>query len=145
MFIAVPAIIYALSYIPYINTPSGDGIKTIFKNAQDMLTYHGKTVVSSTHPYSSYWYEWPVMYRPIWYFSNTLDNGLKQGISAFGNPAVWWVGIAAVAYCLALAIIIPLRDKGYFGKSKKIFAISYAIIFVILTIAAGGTASSDEE
>ena len=145
MFIAVPAIIYALSYIPYINTPSGDGIKTIFKNAQDMLTYHGKTVVSSTHPYSSYWYEWPVMYRPIWYFSNTLDNGLKQGISAFGNPAVWWVGIAAVAYCLALAIIIPLRDKGYFGKSKKIFAISYAIIFVILTIAAGVTASSDEK
>lgn len=145
MFVAVPALIYGLSYIPYMNTVSGKGIATIFDNARDMLTYHGKTVVSSTHPYSSYWYEWPVMYRPIWYFSNTLDNGLKQGISAFGNPAVWWLGIPATAYTLALAIIIPLRNKNYYGRKKSFYAYCYMAIFVVFTIAAAVTGASDEK
>ena len=76
MFIAVPFAIYTLSYIPYMNTPSGEGFKTIFANAEYMLKYHGKDVVSSTHPFSSYWFEWPIMYRPIWYYSNSLDNGI---------------------------------------------------------------------
>lgn len=145
MFIAVPALIYALSYIPYMKIVGGNIINTIFKNAGDMLTYHGKTVVSSTHPYSSYWYEWPVMYRPIWYFSNTLDNGLKQGISAFGNPAVWWVGIPATAYTLALAIIIPLRNKNYYGRNKRFYASCYIAVFALFTVIAAYTGSSNEK
>ncbi len=134
-FVLVPFVIYTLSYIPYINSPSGEGIKTIFTNAQSMLTYHGKTVAESTHPYSSYWFEWPVMYRPIYYFSNTLENGMKQGISAFGNPAVWWLGIGAVAYTMAVAIIVPLRRKNYFGKSKSFVGGVYASIFALIALA----------
>ena len=145
MFIAVPFAIYTLSYIPYLLTPSGEGLKTIFINAEQMLTYHGKTVVDSTHAYSSYWYEWPIMYRPLWYYANTLDNGLKQGISAFGNPAVWWIGIGAVAYNMALAIIIPLRRKNYFNKNKYLFAVAYGLIFAILTILAGLAGMSNEK
>lgn len=135
-FVVVPFIIYALSYIPYMNTPSAKGslLETIISNARSMLTYHGKTVAESTHPYSSYWFEWPVMYRPIYYFSNTLDNGMKQGISAFGNPAVWWLGIGAVAYSLAVAVIVPLRNQDYFGKSKTLVGGVYALIFAIITL-----------
>lgn len=145
MFIAVPFAIYTLSYIPYLMTPSGEGFKTIFINAEQMLTYHGKTVVDSTHAYSSYWYEWPIMYRPLWYYANTLDNGLKQGISAFGNPLVWWVGILAVAYNMALAIIIPLREKNYFNKSKHLFSVAYGLIFVILSVFAGLAGMTNEK
>ncbi len=133
-FILVPFVIYTLSYIPYMNTPSGEGLKTIFTNAQSMLTYHGKTVRDSTHPYSSYWFEWPVMYRPIYYFSNTLPDGMKQGISAFGNPAVWWLGIGAVAYTMAVAIIVPLRKRNYFGKSKSLIGGIYASIFAVIAL-----------
>lgn len=137
MFIAVPFAIYALSYIPYMHTPSGEGLKTIFTNAESMLTYHGKTVVNSTHPYSSHWFEWPIMYKPIWYYSNTLADGMKQGISAFGNPAVWWLGIIAVAYSIAQTIIIPLRTKQYFGKNKYMFAFAFAVIFAVLCVISG--------
>ncbi len=133
-FVLVPFVIYGLSYIPYMNTPSGEGLKTVFENAESMLTYHGKTVAQSTHPYSSYWFEWPVMYRPIYYFSNTLSDGMKQGISAFGNPAVWWTGIGAVAYSMAVAIIIPLRKKNYFGKSKRLIGGIYALIFAVIAL-----------
>ncbi len=144
-FVIVPAAIYVMSYIPYFKTPGADGIATVFKNAADMLTYHGKTVVDSTHPYSSHWYEWPIMYRPIWYFSNTLENGLKQGISSFGNPAVWWMGILAVAYNLAIAIIIPLRNKNYYGKDKGLVSIIYTGIFVVLCLVSVIASSANEK
>ncbi len=144
-FIIIPAVIYTLSYIPYLNTPSGHGLSTIIDNAQSMLTYHSKTVVDSTHPYSSHWYEWPIMYRPIWYFSNTLDNGLKQGISSFGNPAVWWLGIGAFAYMTALAIIIPLRKRGYYGLNKYAFGGIYALVFALCCVVAYTTGAGNEK
>lgn len=136
MFVIVPIIIYTLSYIPYMQTPSGHGLKTIIDNANSMYTYHSKTVANSTHPYSSHWYEWPIMYRPIWYFSNTLDSGLKQGISSFGNPAVWWLGIGAVAYMAALVITIPLKKRKYLGASKYSYAGIYALFFAVCCAAA---------
>ena len=145
VFVAVPAAIYVMSYIPYFKTPGANGIATVFKNASDMLTYHGKTVVDSTHPYSSHWYEWPVMYRPIWYFSNTLDNGLKQGISSFGNPAVWWVGLLAVAYNLAVAIVLPLRNKNYYGKGKGLVAVIYTGVFAVFCLVAVIASSASDK
>ena len=145
MFIALPAMIYSLSYIPYLNTPSGDGLKTIFTNANSMFVYHSKTVADSTHPYASHWFEWPIMYRPIWYFSNTLDSGLKQGISSFGNPAVWWLGIFAVAYMAALTVIIPLKKRNYFGRGKGIFALIYSALFAVCCILAYAKGNGNEK
>lgn len=145
MFIIVPALIYYMSYIPYLGTPSGHGLGTIAENAQSMLTYHGKTVVNSTHPYSSHWYEWPVMYRPLWYFSNTTADGLRQGISAFGNPAVWWLGIGAVGYMLALAIIVPLKKRSYLGSNKYILLLVYCVIFAIICIWAQTVGEGNEK
>lgn len=145
MFIVVPMIIYTMSYIPYFQTPSGNGLKTIFENADSMYTYHSKTVVDSTHPYSSHWFEWPIMYRPIWYFSNTLSDGLKQGISSFGNPAVWWIGIGAVAYMAALAIIIPLKKRFYYGMNKAAFFGIYAMFFAVVMVISYVAGSSNEK
>lgn len=145
MFVIVPIVIYTMSYIPYFATPSGHGLATITENAQSMLTYHGKTVVSSTHPYSSHWYEWPIMYRPLWYFSNSLDNGMVQGISAFGNPAVWWIGIGAVAYTMAIALMVPLRRKDYYGQNKYVFAGVYALIFLLISVWAHSAGAANEK
>lgn len=118
-FVAIPLVIYILSYIPYMMTPSGHGLATITENAQSMLAYHNKTVLGATHPFSSKWYEWPIMKRPIWYYSGTVSDGVKEGISAFGNPLVWWAGIPAFIYMLYLSFV--KKDK------KSIFlAIGYA-------------------
>lgn len=146
MFILVPMVIYALAYIPYLKTPSGHGlVATIRDNAKSMFTYHSKTVADSTHPYSSHWFEWPVMYRPLWYFSNTTPDGLKQGISAFGNPAVWWAGIGALGYTLAMAIVIPLKKRNYYYMNKYIFAGIYALIFAIICIVGYRVGQTDAE
>ncbi len=122
-FIVVPAVIYCCSYIPYLKAPNMHGIKSIIENARSMYTYHSKTVVQSTHPYSSKWYEWIIMKRPIWYYSGTISSTVKEGISGFGNPAVWWVGIAALLYCIYASI--RKRDK------RSIFlVIAYAVLIV---------------
>lgn len=134
MFVIIPFVIYTLSYIPFRKTPGADSFGIVFRNAVDMLRYHGKTVVDATHPYSSHWFEWPIIYKPIWYFSNTLDNGLKQGISSFGNPAVWWVGIGAIAFNFAISLVIPLRNKKYFGKNKYLFSGVFGIILALLCV-----------
>lgn len=108
-FIIVPLITYYLAYIPYLKAPNEHGIASIIDNQHSMLTYHSKTVLGSTHPFSSRWYEWIIMKRPIWYYSGTLENGLEEGISSFGNPLVWWLGIPAFFYMAYR--IFKNRDK----------------------------------
>ena len=67
-----------------------------------MFSYH--SALEATHPYSSTWYEWPIMERPIFYYSKILEGNIRQGISSFGNPLVWWAGIPAFLYMLYLAV-----------------------------------------
>ncbi len=95
-FIVIPGTIYLLSYIPF-----NDGVNTglwdrMIGNQKTMFGYHSG--LEATHPYSSTWYEWPAMIRPVFYYCNTTPEGLKEGISAFGNPLVWWAGIFALIY-----------------------------------------------
>lgn len=106
-FVAVPALIYLLSYLPF-SDGSGDGLFfSMLHNQQTMFRYHSS--LNATHPYSSAWYQWPVMQRPIWYYSRIVtgsagNGGLREGISAFGNPLVWWAGIPAACYTLFLCV-----------------------------------------
>ncbi len=98
-FILLPVIIYILSYIPFMRA-NDTGLMGIWQNQLDMFGYHSG--IEATHPYSSSWYEWAVMSRPIWYHSGRLDGNMREGISAFGNPLVWWAGIAALVHNIYL-------------------------------------------
>ncbi len=115
-FVIVPALIYTLSYIPFndgtIGTPEERGVVgRMLENQKTMYNYHSN--LDATHPYSSTWYEWPIMKRPIWYFSGEITPQLREGISAFGNPAVWWVGIPAFLFVLFLIAKKRDEDAGY--------------------------------
>ena len=103
-FVAVPALIYLLSYLPFRDYSGRDLISRMLYNQKTMFQYHSN--LEATHAYSSAWYEWPIIRRPIWYYSRvvtkTASGGLREGISAFGNPAVWWLGIPALFYMIWL-------------------------------------------
>ena len=113
VFIIIPACIYALSYLPYLGTENTHGIRTVIDNQRDMFVYHSKTVLGSEHPYASRWYTWPVMVRPIFYYSGTVSDTVREGISAFGNPAVWWVGIGAVILNVFFTVIYRDRKSAF--------------------------------
>ena len=103
-FVAVPFCIYLLSYIPFVGGQTGLFSK-MWHNQQYMLNYHSN--LNATHDFSSTWSQWPTMIRPIFYYSGIIgeqSEGLRQGISAFGNPLVWWVGIPVFVYMVYLAL-----------------------------------------
>lgn len=90
-FVAVPAVIYLLAYIPFEDDSKHGLVRQLLDNQSSMFNYHNG--LRDPHDFSSMWYEWPIMKRPIWYFSGQVSETLKQGISSFGNPLVWWMGI----------------------------------------------------
>lgn len=101
-FVAVPAVIYCLSYIPYgyarnMQFPEMLGSKEYYQMIWDnqvyMLTYHSG--VSQDHPYASRWYQWIFDLRPILYY---LDYGetTKSAFGSFNSPLVSWGGLIAI-------------------------------------------------
>ena len=154
-FVAVPAVIYALSYLPFVDYTEGRGLfSRMLHNQETMFNYHSKLI--ATHDYSSPWYDWPIIRRPIWYYSKIVtgvyqQGGLREGISAFGNPAVWWTGIPASLYMVYLAV--SKKDKkalflliGYMAQylpwffvTRITFIYHYfpSVIFVVMMIVYG--------
>lgn len=99
-FAAIPALIYLLSYLPFQDQFQSGLLARMLRNQETMFSYHSTLV--DTHDYSSYWYQWPIMQRPIWYYSGIVSNTVREGISSFGNPLVWWMGIPAALYTFRL-------------------------------------------
>ncbi len=99
-FAAVPFLIYLLSYLPFLDYTQDGLLLRMLHNQVSMFRYH--STLEATHPYSSPWYQWPVMVRPVWYYSGLPGGSLREGISAFGNPLVWWAGIPAFFFNLYL-------------------------------------------
>ncbi|QGQ95333.1 phospholipid carrier-dependent glycosyltransferase [Paenibacillus psychroresistens] len=111
-FIIVPVIIYSLSFFPIMAVPGQDHtVKQLIKYQTDMFDYHSKLV--ATHPFSSAWWEWPLIMRPIWYYNGKeVSDGNVSSIASFGNPAIWWVGLLAVI--AAIFVSRQRKDKGMF-------------------------------
>lgn len=96
-FILIPIGIYVLSYIPFISPNGTTGlIAKVLENQEYMFSYHSGLV--ATHPYSSSWYEWPMIVKPVLYYHAKIGTDIVEGISAFGNPLVWWTGFLAFFY-----------------------------------------------
>lgn len=108
-FVAVPLAIYLLSYVVHFADREfesiGHFIKTVyntnFGKYNSMLSYHGTPGLGMDHYYYSPWYEWPLMLTPMYYASAAFKpEGMTYAIFCFGNPWVWVVGIAGIAYTL---------------------------------------------
>ncbi len=106
-FVLIPAVIYTLSYIPMNDGTDRGLIARMIASQKTMYDYHSK--LDSKHAYSSKWYQWPIMYRPIWYYSRVISDTVREGISAFGNPLVWWAGIPA--FLVMLYLIFAKKDR----------------------------------
>lgn len=116
-FIIVPVIIYSLSFFPIMAVPGEKHTVTqLIQYQKGMYNYHSKLV--ATHPFSSAWWEWPLIMRPIWYYNGKeVSEGNVSSIASFGNPAIWWVGLLAV-----IAAIFVSRQR----KDKEMFVVLIA-------------------
>ena len=106
-FLAVPALIYYLSYAPYGRSEgaalfTGSFTKTVLENQRFMFQYHASIVAE--HPYSSRWYQWILDIRPILYYLEYLPAGKRISIAAFVNPVICWGGLFSLMILLYLGI-----------------------------------------
>lgn len=109
-FVIIPVIIYCLSYIPYFDTPANMGKKwydVILDNQKAMFHYHSQLIEEHQHPFRSPWYEWPVLARPMWFYSGVdqAPQGMMECISCCGNPLIWWAGLV----CTPVSIVILVK------------------------------------
>ena len=104
-FVVVPIVIYVLSYLlfPMVYPDKVEGISGIIEQTKNMFSYHSK--LTATHDFSSKWYTWPVMYKPVWYYVGYYGGNIKSTIVGIGNPAIWWFGIIASIFTLVMAIL----------------------------------------
>ena len=112
-FVIIPAIIYVLSYIPVINAEE-TGVRYMFYNQPHMLSYHANLAPKKPHPYSSKWWSWPLLLKPLYAYSantNFLAESFAQKIASFGNPALWWLTFPTVLGLLAVGVIKKFDDE----------------------------------
>ena len=119
--------IYLANYIPFFLTPNPTTFQTqhdlrALMSLQDqMFTYHDVTVArDKPHPYSSKWWEWPLLVQPVvyWYVDFRKGPALANGnaccvgeINSIPNPLTWWFGLISVPFLGFLAW--TRRRKGY--------------------------------
>ena len=100
-FIIIPVLIYYFSYYWFMKPMGGLSVEGVWGWQEYMLNYHSG-LTDDDHFFKSPWYEWPLIVKPMWFYSGTefMPDGVISSISCMGNPAVWWTGAAAMAFVL---------------------------------------------
>lgn len=122
-FFLIPPMVYLASYLPMFTT--GHTLNTFIDMQKQMWWYH--TGLDATHPFTSAWYTWPFLVRPIWLYTNSSSEGIISNIYAMGNPFVFWLGFAAVCYALFRTISTKNVNLGLIVFSYLIFFVPWAV------------------
>lgn len=103
-FVFIPLGIYLSFYLLFPNNKIAhtSNLPGIIKQTEAMYNYH--STLEATHPFSSSWYTWPISYKPVWYYSNKIDNSTKETIVGIGNIAIWWPAIITFIYTFIMLI-----------------------------------------
>ncbi len=78
--------------------------------------YRANATLTATHPYSSKWYTWPFMIRPIYYWYQSFTPDLSSRIYFLGNPIIWWASTIAILY-----LLLNLLSRVLKGKTSDVF------------------------
>lgn len=122
-FFILPPVIYLLTYTQMFLT--GHNLTIWWGMQEQMWWYH--TGLKATHPYSSPWWSWPFLIRPIYLYTSDEVNGWVARIYAFGNPLVFWFGLASVVISFVYAYIERNKKLGFVVFSYLIFFVPWAL------------------
>ncbi|MEM2972498.1 MAG: phospholipid carrier-dependent glycosyltransferase [Candidatus Bathyarchaeia archaeon] len=116
VFITVAAVIYVLTYIPYMLV--GHTLEDVYNQQWGMYNYH--RWLTATHSFSSPWWSWPIIQRPVWLHISYLPNGLVSTITCMGNPVIWWFGTACMAFLVMFIVVKLILEK-----------VDFACVFIV--------------
>ncbi len=101
---------------------------TVFDLQLGMFGYHAG--MEATHPFSSPWWSWPLMLKPLWLYSNTLtSNGpaMVSTIVLMGNPVIWWCSIPALIFILVRFVANKIRKR-----EDERSSLSFVSLFILV-------------
>ena len=86
--------------------------------------YRSNARLGAGHPYTSQWYQWPFMNKPIYYWnSSTNSSQVSSKIYFLGNPFIWWLSTIAVIYFLISTLkklkSVSLNHSSRFAGSES--------------------------
>ena len=122
-FAVIPFAVYLASYIPMFTT--GHDVATFIEMQKQMWWYH--TGLDATHPFTSPWYSWPILARPIWLYTSDLGGGKVSNIYATGNPVVFWFGLFSVLLSTYFAVTEKNKKLAWVVFSYLIFFVPWAL------------------
>jgi Gpi18-like mannosyltransferase len=109
---SVAALTYLAVWFPHYWLGWWGGIEDLFKYYKDVVWYEN-SVSSATHPYSSRWWSWPLMLRPIAYWQSFPKVGDVQTVWGGGNPILWWGALTAITITAVQAIERPTLTRAF--------------------------------
>ena len=126
----IPILFYIGTFAVHFSilTKSGEGDAFMSQNFQqkrfvekfielNVVMLNESRNLTTSHPYTSKWYTWPLMTRPIFYW----ENG-NQRIYSIGNPFIYWFGLLAI---LILFIHTVFRTKFFIKKRHAVMFILF--------------------
>jgi dolichyl-phosphate-mannose--protein O-mannosyl transferase len=98
----VPAVVYVASYAGWF-VHFGPDLRGWAKLQSSMASWHANLEKigadgQPVHAYLSDAWSWLLLRRPVYYYGNYSQGGIRQVIYANGNPAIFWGSILAIPY-----------------------------------------------
>jgi 4-amino-4-deoxy-L-arabinose transferase-like glycosyltransferase len=92
---------YGAFNLSHFRSGEGHTFSDFWNRQISMYRYHSE--LKATHPFSSKWWEWPIIARPLWLYSGPpspqeLGPMRVRSIVAMGSPLIWWASVLAVAW-----------------------------------------------
>jgi Gpi18-like mannosyltransferase len=109
---SIATITYVAVFFPHFYLGWWGGIADLFHYYKDVIWYE-KSVASATHPYSSPWWSWPLMLRPIAYWQSFPKTGDVQTVWGGGNPILWWGALTAITITAVQAFERPSLTRAF--------------------------------
>ncbi len=128
--VVIPFVTYVVTWINWMVTQTGyyrdyaraHGVHTpVIEALYSLFKYHQTTIdfdihLRDSHPYMSQPWDWIVLSRPVSFYYAGYTNAAgthpcpatgcppgpswSQEVLPLGNPAIWWVSIPAMLFCL---------------------------------------------
>jgi dolichyl-phosphate-mannose-protein mannosyltransferase len=114
--ILIPAAVYLGSYSQMFL--QGKGWEHFIELHKQIWWY--QTHLDATHSYQSQPWQWFLNLRPVWLHVTFLSDELRSDRYAFGNPALFWLGGAAVIGILLRFVMVVLKKTRAILSLQKI-------------------------
>ncbi len=147
---ATASVVYVLSYAPHFLSGWWPSPLGLVKYIVIKVPEYQAAVRDATHPYSSKWWTWPLLLRPVWYYWKDPgpEPGMVVGIWGSGNPPVWWAALPALGLAawyairerrLALVFVVAgwvIHLTPWVGISRTLFLYHYlpSLLFGLLAL-----------